>query len=64
VLRTGLSWGRELGRAAALCRKHGCDPRELASGHAAELRQTLLRQDAFLPGYENEDPGDLAAALP
>ena len=60
VLRTGAIVGQGVGTAAALCRKHGCDPRELASGHAAELRQTLLRQDAFLPGYENEDPGDLA----
>jgi hypothetical protein len=60
VLRTGAVVGQGVGTAAALCRKHGCDPRELAAKHAAELRQTLLRQDVFLPGYENEDPRDLA----
>ena len=60
VLRTGAIVGQGVGTAAALCRKHGCLPRELAQRHAAELRQLLLRQDAFLPGHENEDPLDLA----
>jgi hypothetical protein len=60
VLRTGAIVGQGVGTAAALCRKHGCDPRELAAKHAAELRHVLLRQDAFLPGYENDDPRDLA----
>jgi hypothetical protein len=43
-----------------LCKRHGCDPRTVATRHAAELQQTLLRQDAFFPGAENQDPDDLA----
>ncbi len=60
VLRTGAIVGHGVGVAAALCRKHGCLPRELAARHAAELRQTLLKEDAFLPGAVNEDPLDHA----
>jgi hypothetical protein len=60
VLRTGAAVGQGVGVAAALCRKHGCTPRELAAKHAGELRQTLLREDCFLPGWTNEDEADLA----
>jgi hypothetical protein len=60
VLRTGAIVGQGVGTAAALCRKHGCTPRELAARHGFELRQTLLRDDCFLPGEENADPADLA----
>ncbi len=60
VLRTGANVGQGVGLAAALCRKHHCDPRTLARDHADELRQTLLRQDGFAPGAVNEDPRDLA----
>jgi len=60
VLRTGATVGQGVGIAAALCRRHGCLPRELAANHAAELRHTLLRQDCYVPGYANEDPEDLA----
>jgi hypothetical protein len=60
VLRTGAIVGQGVGVAAALCRKHGCLPRELAARHAPELRQTLLRDDCFLPGWTNEDPADFA----
>jgi len=62
VLRTGAIVGQGVGTAAALCRKRNCSPRELAAKHAGELRQVLLAQDAFLPGYENEDSRDLARA--
>lgn len=60
VLRTGAIVGQGVGVAAALCRKHSCLPRELVARHAGELRQTLLRQDCYVPGYANEDPADLA----
>lgn len=60
VLRTGAIVGQGVGAAAALCRKHGCLPRELSQKHAAELRHTLLRQDCYVPGYDNEDSADLA----
>ena len=60
VLPTGAIVGQGVGAAAALCKQHGCDPRTLAKEHARELQQLLLRQDAFIPGIENEDPNDLA----
>jgi hypothetical protein len=60
VLRTGAIVGQGVGTAAALCKKYSCQPRDLARRYAAELRQVLLRQDAFLPGFSNEDPLDLA----
>ncbi|HEU0121049.1 MAG TPA: FAD-dependent oxidoreductase [Bryobacteraceae bacterium] len=60
VLRTGAIVGHGVGVAAALCKKYNCLPRDIAARHAAELRQTLLREDTFLPGVENEDPADLA----
>ncbi|MEZ5356738.1 MAG: FAD-dependent oxidoreductase [Bryobacteraceae bacterium] len=60
VLRTGAIAGQGVGVAAALCRKHDCLPRELAANHTAELRDALLRQDCYVPGYDNEDPADLA----
>jgi len=60
VLPTGAIVGQGVGAAAALCRKHVCEPSVIASKHARELQQVLLRQDASIPGAENEDPADLA----
>jgi hypothetical protein len=60
VLRTGAIVGQGVGVAAALCRKHDCTPKQLAREHAPELRRVLQRQDCFLPGFENDDPADLA----
>ncbi|MGH9666321.1 MAG: FAD-dependent oxidoreductase, partial [Bryobacteraceae bacterium] len=60
VLPTGSMVGQAVGAAAALCRRHQCDPRTLAEHHASELQQLLLRQDCFVPGVENQDPNDLA----
>jgi hypothetical protein len=60
VLRTGAIVGQGVGTAAALCVKHRCTPAQLAREHSTELRRTLLRQDAFLPGHDNDDPADLA----
>ncbi|MEP7361625.1 MAG: FAD-dependent oxidoreductase [Acidobacteriota bacterium] len=60
VLRTGAIVGQGVGIAAALCAKHKCQPRELAASHASELRQVLMREDAFLPGAVNEDEADFA----
>src|SRR5688572_28035972 len=37
-------------------------PRQVAADHAKECQQLLLRQDAHIPGVENEDPKDLARA--
>ena len=60
VLPTGAMVGQGVGAAAALCRKYQCEPREIARGHAAELQQLLLCQDASIPGVDNADPKDLA----
>ncbi len=60
VLPTGAIVGQGVGAAAALCVKYQREPREIAKAHARELQQLLLRQDASMPGIENEDPGDLA----
>jgi hypothetical protein len=60
VLTTGSVVGQGVGAAAAMCKKYRCEPREVARNHAAELQQLLLRQDAFIPGVENQDRGDLA----
>ncbi len=60
VLPTGAMVGQGVGAAAALCMKHHCDPREIASGHADELQQLLLRQDASILGVVNADTKDLA----
>jgi hypothetical protein len=60
VLATGAIVGQGVGVAAALGKKYQCDPRNVAANHADELQQLLLRQDCFIPGVENTDPGDLA----
>lgn len=60
VLPTGAIVGQGVGVAAALCVRHGCEPKSVAADHATELQQLLLRQDASIPGVVNEDADDLA----
>ncbi len=60
VLPTGAAVGQGVGVAAALSKKYGCEPRAVSRQHARELQQLLLRQDAYIPGVENDDPRDLA----
>ena len=60
VMATCGAMGEAAGTAAALCLDLGVSPRELATSHAARLRQLLLRQDAPVLGVANEDPDDLA----
>jgi hypothetical protein len=52
--------GQAAGTAAALCVHHGVAPRDLPADQVAALQQQLLREDVFLPGVANADPGDLA----
>jgi hypothetical protein len=54
--------GQAAGTAAALCCRYGLSPRALAgdSTRAAELVQTLLRDDQTIKGRRNKDPRDLA----
>lgn len=51
--------GQAAGTAAGLCIRHGCGPREIGK-RIGELQQRLLRDDCYIPGFRNEDPGDLA----
>lgn len=60
VLATGAIVGQGVGAAAALCRKHNCEPREIVKSHMSELQQLLLRQDSTIIGVENTDADDLA----
>lgn len=52
--------GQAAGTAAALCLQRQRTPRELGQKHIAELQQTLLKYDQYIPGLKNEDPRDLA----
>jgi len=62
VMATCAVVGQAVGTAAAvLGRADGCDLASLSTPEAvSDLQQTLLRDDAFLPGVKNSDPRDLA----
>ncbi|MBU0609120.1 MAG: FAD-dependent oxidoreductase [Armatimonadetes bacterium] len=60
VAATGAAMGQAAGTAAALAVQHDCLPKVVAEAHAAELQQTLLRDDQFIPNVANADPLDLA----
>ena len=50
VMGTCAVTGQAAGTAAALAVKYGTFPREVGSAHLAELRETLLEDDQFIPG--------------
>lgn len=52
--------GQAAGTAAALCIRHKTSPRGVYEKHIAELQQTLLKNDQYIPESKNEDPADLA----
>ena len=58
--RTLCTIGQAAGTAAAMCKRLGCSPRDIYKNHMEELQQTLLRNDASLPGIKNADENDLA----
>ncbi len=55
VMGTGCSMGQAVGTAAALATARGICPPELAP-HIPVLQQTLLQDDAYLPGIVQEFP--------
>jgi hypothetical protein len=60
VMATCATIGQGIGAAAAHCKATGKLPGELGSDDIERIKQTLLREDAFLPGTPNRDPNDLA----
>ena len=59
VMGTCAIGGQAVGTAAAMCKKYGCMPKEI-SVHINELKQTLLKDDCYIPGIKNTDSLDLA----
>ena len=60
VERTLATLGQAAGVAAGLCIRKGVSPRAVHEDHLAELQQTLLRHDQYIPELRNQDPYDLA----
>ena len=60
VMATCATTGEAVGTAASLALDLGVGPREIAMGHAHEVQQLLLKQDASIFGVANEDPQDAA----
>lgn len=54
VQNTVATLGQAAGTAAALCIKHGVNPRAIYTDHLRELQQTLLKNDQYIPGIRNE----------
>ncbi|MBQ8082096.1 MAG: FAD-dependent oxidoreductase [Clostridia bacterium] len=60
VMGTCAVGGQAAGTAAALAIRKGCKPEDVGRFHIAELQQTLLKQDCYIPGCRNQDGDDLA----
>jgi len=61
VMATCAHNAQAVGMAAALCRRGGLPPAELARGpQLAQLQLELARAGQFIPGYALHDPDDLA----
>jgi len=60
VMGTCAVMGQAVGTAAALCKRYGLTPRELAQQRIGELQQQLLKDDCYIIDMANTDPADLA----
>jgi hypothetical protein len=60
VMGTCAVGGEAVGTAAAMAAIRGLTPEEFGKRHMEELRQTLLKNDCYIPGCANADPEDLA----
>ena len=58
VQNTIATLGQAAGTAAAMCVKLGETPRGLYERHMKALQQLLVKNDQYIPGVQNEDPGD------
>ena len=52
--------GQAAGTAATRCVQHATTPHTLFEESIPDLQQTLLREDQWIIGIENADPGDIA----
>ena len=58
VQNTIATIGQTAGTAAAMCVQLQETPRGIYQRHMKALQQTLIKNDQWLPGFKNEDPGD------
>ena len=58
VQNTIATLGQAAGTAAAMCIQLGETPRGIYQRHMKQLQQQLLKDDLFILGLKNEDPGD------
>ncbi len=58
VQNTIATIGQAAGTAAALCIRLDESPRGIYQRHIHELQQLLIKNDQYIPGLKNEDPGD------
>jgi hypothetical protein len=61
VMGTCAVGGQAVGTAAAMASAKKISPREVGE-HIVELQQTLLKDDCYIPGFQNEDASDMARA--
>lgn len=69
VMATCCLLGQAVGTAASIAVREKCMPREVGKGHIAELQQTLMDDDCFLPAKVREIPeltrkADISASAP
>jgi hypothetical protein len=60
VMATCSLEGQAAGTGAALCIKHGVNPRDITDNFVDDLQEQLLRDDAFIPLRRANDSNDLA----
>lgn len=60
VMGTCAIGGQAVGTAAGMAALLGITPRQLGQQYMPQLRQTLLKEDCYIPGARNEDPLDMA----
>lgn len=58
VQNTIVTLGQAAGTAAAMCIKLEESPRGIYERHIKQLQQLLIKNDQWIPGFKNEDPGD------
>lgn len=59
VMATCAVTGQAVGTAAAYACNHKCSPREVGAS-IKEIQQQLIKDDCYIPSYQNEDETDLA----